>query len=247
MRGAAWPVCLIMFLSTCGPAVVSAPHVEQVQTEKRPVLVIRPPTADEAFNYTMLIADNVALLRQGGYKFRLPDHPVFQALLSAHAPADEEKNKELEHVFARDIYDESEYAKAVEALAGHSNSIQAALDLLVVLHQNWGYTIFPKHEIIFNFVGLGSFHPLSGKINMCLRKDTAASAGGRSGLVGVPTKSAARSPFIGAILFARKAIESRSRTPPVGRHTRCNPNCLATPSCSSKGRKARRQWGRPIP
>lgn len=147
-------------------------------------LEIRPPTLDEAFNYVMLLGDNVAFLKAKGYKFNLPKHPAFEALLNADAPVGEEQRKELKRIFEEEIYDESTYAPAVEGLEKRRATIEAAIAKLAVLHDNWGLTTFPKHEVVFNFVGLGGGHPLTGKVNMCLRED--GTFGGAFGTVDRP-------------------------------------------------------------
>jgi len=140
---------------------------KKVETRVPPIIV-RDPTKQEAFDTVMLYIQYAPFLKSKGYTFHLPDHPEFQKFLSNGKPQPVDKPKLLK--IYNNIYNPDAYQSAVKKLKDKMPKIERAFKRLLNFHDNWGFVIHPKYDILFNFGGLGDGNPKTGVINMALSK-----------------------------------------------------------------------------
>ena len=132
------------------------------EAEWTPKLTIRAPTVEEAFQFTMLFVDNAGAILKMGRKVRFPGHPAFQEFLETPYFVDDPRRKGLWMIYKSEIYEESDFDKGLKIMETHREALQETLRRLSVLHDNWGYQLFPEYVVTLSTGGLGIGHPLTG-------------------------------------------------------------------------------------
>ena len=155
-------IVLIIPLSSC--------HKKEKQDIGTSQIIMRPQTAQEAFEYLSYVLKRVPFYREKGYSVALPKHPLFNGFKNRpDQTGDKSRNIEI---FEKEVYSPDDFTAGLSVLKKYEDSFDEVFKKLNLLNKKWGFKTFPKYEVILTLYGPGgSYDPDVGRITLLARPD----------------------------------------------------------------------------
>lgn len=146
--------------------------IEPNEALKLPLLIIRPQTLNEEFDYLRYVLDTVPFSRQHNYSFEYPDHPEFKRLVEISPNFNGVNWNKIKDVFANQVYEPRFYDSGLRLLENEKPRIERAFPTFLLFRNNWGFKVYPQYDISLTRYGRGgTSYEDSGRIVIMTRKD----------------------------------------------------------------------------